>query len=337
LTRAVRRSSLADMQKLTLGKSGLSTSRIGYGCMPLGGGWDEAPLSDAAVEKTRYAIDAAQKCGIDLFDHADIYCRGKSEEAFGAVLAKRPSLRDRIVIQSKCGICLPGEGRDFTVYDFRRAYIVGAVEQSLRRLRTDRLDVLLLHRPDPLCEPEEVSAAWDDLARSGKVRFFGVSNHSAAQIALLARHVSVPIVANQLELNIVHSALLDQGVRVNQREMATDVTGTLEYCRLHGITIQAWGPLANGYLTGRKIAADHPYAARLASAAKAVAAIAKRRDVSREAVCIAWLLRHPARIQPVLGTTDPARIAACAEADGFELSRDEWYGLFIAGRGARMP
>jgi predicted oxidoreductase len=212
------------------------------------------------------------------------------------------------------------------------------VNGILKRLGTDYLDILLLHRPDPLANPAEVAAAFDALHRSGKVRFFGVSNHGAAQIALLKRCLGdTPIVANQLELNLVHNALVDQGVGVNQRAELFDTTGALELCRLHDFTVQAWAPLAKGFLTGRPIPADHPLSARLGDAARAIAKMAERKGTKPESIAIAWLLRHPAGIQPIVGTTDPGRIAAACAADQVELSYEEWYELFIAGRGGALP
>jgi predicted oxidoreductase len=283
-------------------------------------------------------VEAALEAGVTHFDHADIYCQGKSELVFSEVWSRRPGLRDQIVVQSKCGIRLPAEsGAAFGYYDFSREHIQRAVEGSLRRLRTDRLDVLLLHRPDTLVEPEEVAAAFDSLHASGKVLHFGVSNHSAAQLELLAKYVRQPLVVNQLELNIVHTGLIDQGVVMNRAGSSYDGTGTLEYCRLHGITIQAYGPLAKGYLCGRPIDSRVEGAGRLAAAAREVNQMAQQKGVTAEAICTAWLLRHPARIQPVIGTTDPARIKGACQGASIELDRAEWYRLFIAGRGGPVP
>jgi predicted oxidoreductase len=325
------------MQTMKLGRSTLDVSRIAFGCMHIGGAWDHTPSTDDDAANAARAVDAALESGVTLFDHADIYCLGKSEIVFGRLLRDRSSLRSSIFLQSKCGIRFAEGERTFTMYDFRREYILSSVNGILKRLNTGYLDLFILHRPDPLVEPDEVARAFDELHSAGKVRYFGVSNHSGAQIDLLQKSLTVPLIVNQLELNIVHCGLIDQGVWVNQRNIVGDATGTLEYCRLHGIAVQAWAPLANGYLCGRAVPADHPAAALLTKAASAVTAMAKRKGVSPEAVCLAWLLRHPATIQPVLGTTDPSRIKGACEGDSLTLSHEEWYELFVAGRGDKLP
>jgi predicted oxidoreductase len=307
--------------------------------MGVGGSWGDRPVSDAERQTGVRAVEAALDAGITFFDHADIYCQGKSEQVFAEVLRARPSLRPSILIQSKCGIRLPGlSGADFTVYDFSKKHIVRSVEGSLRRLETDHLDVLLLHRPDPLIQPEEVAAAFDELSERGKVRCFGVSNHTAAQMALLARYLRQPIVLNQLELNIVHSGLFDEGVNMNrERSPNYESGGTLEYCRLHDITIQAYGPLAKGMICGRPLRDHEDPHGRFAMASREVAALAHDKNVPQEAICLAWLLAHPAGIQPIPGSLRPERIAAAALAENVQLSRQEWYRLFIAGRGGPLP
>ena len=316
------------MKRIKLGRSPLTVSRIALGCMRLS--------SDPAQAKA--TVQAALDHGIDFFDHADIYGQGLREEVFSAVLADSPGLRDRIFIQSKCGIRPVGDaGPEAPArYDFSYEHIVRSVEGSLRRLKTDYLDVLLLHRPDPLVEPEEVARAFDELQRKGWVRFFGVSNHTAAQIQLLQTCVQQPLVANQVQLSVVHAQMLDDGVRFNRDDdaPASQSEGTLPFCRMQGITLQAWSPLAGGSLTGKPLSDAAP---RVARAAGVVREMAEEKGVSREAVVVAWLLRHPAGIQPVIGTTNPARIAACCEADHLVLSREEWYRLFEAGRGGRVP
>jgi predicted oxidoreductase len=318
--------------------AGMEVSRIAYGCMTIGGGWSRDPLTAQHKKEASAAIRAALDAGINLFDHADIYCFGKSEEVFAEMWRETPGLRERIVLQSKCGIRFAGDPDQQAPhrFDFSREHILAAVEGSLKRLRTDHLDILLLHRPDALVAPEEVAGAFESLKAGGKVRCFGVSNHSASQIALLRRWVAQPLVVNQLELNPLHTHLLDGGLLVNQDNQTRTVRGedTLEYCRLHDITIQAWSPLARGVLSGRTTEKKDE---RSAKAAEVVARLAGDKGVSREAIVIAWLLRHPARIQPVIGTRNPERIRAACEADGVELTREEWYGLFIAGRGARLP
>jgi predicted oxidoreductase len=326
------------MKTIRLGNTPLEASRIAYGCMQIGGSWDRnRPITSQAQRDALAAIRAALECGINFFDHADIYCAGKSEEVFSLIWRESPHLREKVIVQTKCGIRFEGDLNDRAPgrYDFSYDHIVRSVEGSLKRLQTGYLDVLLLHRPDALVEPDEVARAFDDLYHSGKVRFFGLSNHTAAQIALLQSHLDQLFVANQLELNILHTHLIDEGIVFNQSNPAKVVRGegTLEYCRLHNITIQAWAPLAGGAVAGT---GDSPSgAAKNVSAL--VADLAREKNVSREAIAIAWLLRHPAYIQPIIGTTKPERIRAACEADSIELTREEWYRLFIAGRGGPLP
>jgi predicted oxidoreductase len=316
------------MKRIKLGHSSLKVSRIALGCMRLSGDPGQA------MATVRAALDQ----DINFFDHADVYERGKREEVFAAIWEKVPSLRDKVVLQSKCGIRYAGdpEARSPKRYDFSYEHIVHAVEGSLRRLTTDHLDVLLLHRPDALVEPEEVARAFDHLHQAGKVAFFGVSNHTAAQIQLLQTCVERPLVANQLELNVIHTQLINDGIVFNRDDPGVTLRGegTLEYCRMQNITVQAWSPLAGGAVSGRSLAnAD----ARIKRTAALVAQLAEEKGVAKEAIVIAWLLRHPARIQPIIGTTNPARIAAACQADEVELSPGEWYSLFIAGRGSELP
>ncbi len=316
------------MKTMKLGNSPLEVSRIALGCMRLS---DERSQAMATVR-------AALEQGINFFDHADVYGRGSREQVFSAIWEGRPGLRDQILLQSKCGICPAGDSgaRAPTRYDFSYEHIVQSVEGSLRRLKTDHLDVLLLHRPDTLVEPEEVTRAFDELHQTGKVRFFGVSNHTAAQIQLLQTRVKQPLIANQLELSVLHSQLISDGILFNRDDLGvmSRSEGALEFCRIHNITIQAWSPLARGVLSDN--AAANPDA-RMTQTAALVAQLAAEKGASREAILIAWLLRHPARIQPIIGTTNPERIAAACQADKVELSREEWYSLFEAGRGGRVP
>jgi len=316
------------MKTMRIAGTDLEVSRVALGCMRLCG----APKQVIAT------IRAALDQGINLFDHADIYGRGQCEEAFSAIWREVPGLREKVVIQSKCGIRFPGDPDDHAPkrYDLSYEHIVHSVDGSLRRLKTDYLDVLLLHRPDALVEPEEVAEAFDLLHRTGKVRYFGVSNHTAAQIELLRRHVSQPLVINQVQLNALHLHLIEDGIVFNQDEPLRPVRGdgTLEYCRLHDITVQSWASLANGVVSGR---APEPTDGRLAGLAHVLKSIAGNRGVSREAILVAWLLRHPAHIQPIIGTTQPARIRAACEADAVELTREEWYSIYTAGRGAEVP
>lgn len=319
------------MQTYRLGTSDLKVSRIGYGCMMIGGSWDNAPLTESVRQTGLRCVQTALDAGINFFDHADIYCNGKSEEVFGGLWNHASSLRQQIYIQTKCGIRF-GPPHHF---DFSYEHIIRSVEGSLRRLQTDYIDVLLLHRPDPLVEPEDVARAFDELSQSGKVRWFGVSNHMAAQMELLRAFLRQPIVVNQVEFSLLHTHLLDEGILFNQNNpRLTRNEGAIEYCRLHNITLQAWGPLATGRLTGRPRPNDgNP----VQKAADMVTQMARDKGVSREAILIAWILRHPAQIQPLPGTTNRERILAASEADGVSMTREEWYELFTAGRGENLP
>ena len=320
------------MQTYRLGRSDLNVSRIGYGCMMIGGSWDDTPLTDSVRKAAMYSVQAALDVGINFFDHADIYCNGKSEEVFAELWKDSPHLRQQIYLQTKCGIRF---GPPLHRFDFSYEHIINSVEESLKRLQTDYVDVLLLHRPDPLVEPEEVARAFDELSRSGKVRWFGVSNHTAAQMELLQNYLDQPLVANQVEFNLVHTHMLDEGIVFNQNNSRlTRNEGVMEYCRLHNITMQAWGPLAAGRLTGRARPNDEKH---IPEAANKVVKMAAEKGVSLEAILIAWILHHPARIQPLPGTTRPERIRAACEAEQVSLTREEWYDLFIVGRGEKLP
>lgn len=323
------------MQTYTVPNTSLSWSRLGYGCMQIGGKWDDSPLTQAERTRAAALLDAALDEGITLFDHADIYTRGKSESVFGEALKAKPGLREKITLQSKCGIRFANDPTPGLVgrFDFSYAHILRTVEGSLRRLQTDYLDVLLLHRPDPLVEPEEVARAFDELEAAGKVRYFGVSNHTPGQMALLRKYVRQPLVVNQLELNLLHSEMIEDGVLANQTaNHYTGQTGILDYCRLHGILIQAWAPVAGGKLIDPPRGADE----RTRKAAAAVKQMAEAKGVSREAIALAWLMRHPAGVQPIVGTTNVERLRRSAQADAVTLSREEWYGLWVAARGP-MP
>ena len=298
--------------------------------MGLGGPWDAESYGSAEIDAAEAVVEAALEIGITTFDHADIYGHGKAEAVFGEVLARSDGLRKRIELQTKCGIRLE-EG----IYDLRGASIVARVEASLERLRTEYVDVLLLHRPDALVEPAEVAEALGSLHQQGLVRRFGVSNMSAEQIAHLQAQLDQPLVANQLEMSLHRRDWLEAGVLVNTPESAAVgfPHGTVEYCVEHGIALQAWGPLAQGRFTGAaQDETDH-------AAARLVAKLATAKGTTPETVVLWWLGRHPARPVPVIGTSNPARIRACrdAVAKAPELTHEEWYELWIAARGAALP
>lgn len=324
------------MKSYQLPNTDLTVSRMAYGTWHLGGSWDTSPANDEIKNRAVELINTVVEAGINHIDLADIYTRGKSDAMVGHALAQSPGLRDQLVLQGKCGIVVgdtpnPGDpGR----YDFSYEHLVSAVEGTLSRLGTDRLDLLAFHRPDPLMEPEEVARAVEHLHSSGKVRYFGVSNHSWAQIALLQKHLNQPLVVNQLELNLLHHYLISDGILVNNADVPhASAASTLDYCRLHDITIQAWSPVAGGRLF---TAGDDAPANERAVAAE-ITAIAQAHDTTPEAIAFAWLLRHPAPIQPIIGTLNPARIAPSVLADDVELSRIEWYRLLAAARGAGVP
>lgn len=316
----------------------IEATRIVYGCMEIGGNWSKKPITDDIKRAAVRSLHAALEAGINFFDLADIYCRGKSDEAFSQIWDFDPGIRDKVYVQTKAGIRFPDDPNpgDPTRYDYSYEHLVESVEGSLRRLETEYVDILLLHRPDALVEGEEVARAFEHLHSSGKVRYFGVSNHSTGQIEYLRRFLSQPLVVNQLELNILHNGLINAGVSVNQEFPAAPIHGaeTLEYCRSRDIRIQAWSPLARGLLSG---APGESISAHALRTKELVSRMAEAKGVSPEAIVLGWLLRHPAGIQPVIGTTNPARVAACAQADSVSLTREEWYTLFAAGRGAPMP
>ncbi len=324
------------MKTYRLPNTDLEVSRIAHGCMTLGGPWNSPTAAADTRAQAERVISAALDHGINFFDHADIYSRGKSESVFGDVLQDMPGVRQRIVIQTKCSIRFRGDPHadDPGRYDFSYEHIVSSVEGSLRRLRIDTIDILLLHRPDALMEPAEIARAFSELHSSGKVRYFGVSNFNVGQMAMLQKHIDQPLVANQLELNVLHNDLINDGVVVNiEGDNYSGATGILDYCRLHDILVQAWSPVAQGHIINPPENAD----ARVRMAAGAIEHMAEAKGVSREAIALAWLLRHPAPIQPIIGTTNVERIAASAQADEVELTRSEWYSLFIAGRGGPLP
>ncbi|NYJ02726.1 putative oxidoreductase [Nocardioides thalensis] len=307
-------------------------SRLIYGCMGLGGSWEDGSYDDGAVRRAQDAVEAALEAGIDRFDHADIYRRGSAETVFGEVLRRSPGLRDRVVVQGKVGIRLAEPGA-VAHYDLSAGAIRARVLESLRRLGTDRLDVLLLHRPDPLLEPDEVAEAVAGLQRDGLVGEVGASNMSAAQLAELQRALPTPLVADQLEMSLARHGFVDSAILVNHPEGAgVDFPhGTLEHCRRHGIELQAWGSLAGGRYSGAT-QDDQP-------AAAVVSRMAEEHGVEPEAVVLGWLMRHPARIAPVIGTTNPGRIRACAAAErvAAAMTRVEWYELLGAARGRPVP
>ncbi len=295
------------MKPLQLEKRGIAASRMIMGCMGFGGGWNQNPITASDIKQAHEAVDAALSIGINFFDHADIYTFGKAEIVFGQILKERKDLRESIFIQSKCGIRFEeGPGRPGR-YDFSSDYISNSVDGILKRLGVECIDFLLLHRPDPLMEPEEVAEVIRELKESGKVRHFGVSNMNAAQIKLLQSYSNEPFIINQLEMSLAKLDWLETGVLVNHHERmhAHFPEDTLDYCRLENIQIQAWASLAQGLFSGRNIDGESE---SVRETARLVQEMAEQKQTSAEAILLAWLMRHPASIQPILGTIRPDRI-----------------------------
>lgn len=302
------------MKTQTIPHAGLEVSSVILGLMRIG------TMTDAEI---RALVGTAMEAGIDMVDHADIYggTTHHCEDRFGAAMALSAADRDRLVIQSKCGI---RKG----YFDFSKDHILRSVDGSLKALRTDYLDILLLHRPDALVEPEEVAAAFDKLQAAGKVRHFGVSNHSPYQIELLRTAVTQPFVANQVQLSITHANLIAQGVALNMDGLDQSIDRTLgliDYCRKERITLQAWSPFQKKFLDG--VFVGDPTLPELNAALDQIAAA---HGVTPTGIAVAWIARHPARIQTVLGTTSPARVREAVAGAGVTLSREEWYQLFRA-------
>lgn len=283
-------------------------------------------IADKSDDEVRELVRAASDAGIDFLDHADVYGTDLHgcEERFAQAMKLTPSQRDALTIQTKAGIV-----REGPYFDFSYEHIIESVQGSLAALQTDHIDILLLHRPDALVEPEEVARAFDELESSGKVRYFGVSNHTPRQIDLLAKYVRQPIVANQVQLSITHQPIISQGVSMNmlaeQQSVTIDGGGIVDYCRLHDITLQAWSPFQAGFFTGVFLgSADYPELNAV------IDRLAAQYGVPAIAIATAWITRHPADMQVVLGTTSPERVAGAALGSDLPLTRAEWYELFRA-------
>ncbi|ATG56152.1 aldo/keto reductase [Brachybacterium ginsengisoli] len=305
------------MKQFTMPHTDISAPNVVLGLMR---------IAEKSDEEIRTLVGAARDAGIDFFDHADIYggSTHRCEERFAAAMQLSASEREQITIQSKAGIVTDGP-----YFDYSYEHLVESVEGSLRALGTDHLDILLLHRPDALVEPEEVARAFDELHAAGKVKHFGVSNHTPRQIELLQKHLDQPIVANQLQLSITHSTFIAQGVAANMQgtdqAIVRDGGGILDFCRLHGITVQAWSPFQAKFFDG--VFLGHPEYAELNTVIDRLAA---KYDVTPEGIATAWITRHPAQMQVVLGTTTPQRVVDSAAGSEVPLTRPEWYELFRA-------
>ena len=298
------------MYKIELGKSGIEVPTIAVGCMR---------ISNMSKESMAVFINTAIENGAYFFDHADIYDGGKCESLFGEVVS--PSLRDKLIIQTKCGI-VPGK-----MFDFSYEHIIRSAEESLKRLKTDYIDVFLLHRPDALVEPEEVARAFDELKASGKVRAFGVSNQNPYQIQLLQNSLDMPLCVNQLQFGIMHTPMIQAGINVN---MYNDSAigrdgGVLDYCRLNKITVQPWSPVQYGFFEGCFIDNE-----KFPELNRTMDEIAGGYGVNKNTIAFAWILRHPAKMQPVTGTTNVDRLKDYIKATEISLTREEWYDIYRA-------
>ncbi|MDR6880663.1 aldo/keto reductase family oxidoreductase [Bacillus sp. 3255] len=299
------------MRTIKLGTSQLEVPVIAVGCMRINA------LEKGEAERF---VQTSMEAGANFFDHADIYGGGKCEEIFADAIHMNDDVREKIILQSKCGI---RKG----MFDFSKEHILQSVDSILKRLRTDYLDILLLHRPDALVEPEEVAEAFDLLESSGKVRHFGVSNQTPLQIQLLKKFVKQPLVANQLQLSITNATMISNGMNVNMlNDSAVNRDGNvLDYCRLNDITIQPWSPFQYGFFEGVFLGNE-----KFPELNQKIDEIADKYDVTNTTIAMAWLLRHPARMQPVTGTMNIERLLDCCKASEIQLTREEWYEIYRA-------
>jgi len=277
-------------------------------------------INNIELSEATKVIETSVAHGIDFFDHADIYGGGTCESIFAEALSKTSISRDKIILQTKCGI---RKGS----FDFSKEHIIASVEGSLQRLKTDYIDVLALHRPDTLVEPEEVAAAFDELEKSGKVRYFGVSNQKPMQIELLKKSVKQKLVVNQLQFGVMATGMVDQGIHVNMKDEASiDHDGSiLDYSRLHDMTIQAWSPYQYGFFEGVFLGHE-----KFPEVNRVIDELAAKYNVTNTAIATAWILRHPAKMQTIVGTMNPTRIEDVAKATHITLTREEWYAIYLA-------
>lgn len=304
------------MKQVKFGSTGTLQPSIILGCMRMNSAEDPVKVLQTAVDN-----------GITFFDHADIYGQGECEKIFAKSLAKTAVKREDLFIQSKCGI-VPGQ-----MYDFSKEHIIEAVNGSLKRLQTDYLDSLLLHRPDALMDPEEVAAAFNELKAQGKVRHFGVSNHSPLQVKLLQNVVEQPLEANQLQFGLMHSGMVDEGLNVNRRkeQVSQRDEGILDFSRLENMTVQAWSPYQASFVKEVFIANK-----RFPELNQKLDELAEKYQTTPTGLASAWILRHPANMQVIAGTMNTQRIEEIAQASEIQLSRKDWYQLYLAA-GNHLP
>lgn len=314
------------MKTVQIGKSSLIASRLAYGCWRLAGTWEPKEVTPAAEAAGRQAVKAAYEAGFTLFDNADIYCHGVSETILGQALKEIPGMRARILIATKCGIRPPGvpfPGAPYR-FDFSAEYITRSCEASLRRLGVETIDLYQLHRPDYLMDPAEVAGAFEKLKQAGKVREFGVSNFRPSQVSMLQKACPMPLLVNQVEISLAQLQCFEDG--------------TLDQCLEQKITPMAWSPLAGGQLADgakRLLPSQENY--RIEPINKALDAMAKEKKTTRAVLALAWLLKHPGNIIPIVGSANPKHIRDAAQAESIALSREEWYSLLEIARGQRLP
>ncbi len=308
------------MEYIKIGKSDLNSSRIILGCMR---------ISEMSLEQLEEYLEFAVKNGITLFDHADIYGGGKSEEIFGSVMLRRPDLREKIQIQSKCAI----RTGKVTYYDLSKDYIIESVDEILKRLKIEYLDILILHRPDALMEPEEISEAFDILEKNGKVKNFGVSNFNKYQFEFLQKNLKQKLIVNQLQFSVTNSHMVGAGLQANTdfESSASRDGGFIDYARINQVTVQAWSPIQFGWFSGTFIDND-----QYSNLNKVLDRIAMEKNTNKTAVVIAWILRHPAKMQVIVGTTSIQRLGDICESINVKLTKKEWYEIYTSA-GHTLP
>ncbi len=311
-----------------LEQSNTPHSQLIYGCMGLGGGWNNNSVSGADVKQAQAVIETCLAHNIRTFDHADIYTFGKAEIAFGRVLAEQPHLRAQMSIQSKCGIRF-ADALGGKRYDLSPEWVTQSVDSILTRLQIEHIDVLLLHRPDPLLDVAALAQALMQLHQQGKIGHIGVSNMHVAQIAQLQAALTIPLVANQIELSLGHTGLINSAIEPEQPH-----AGMAEYAQTHGLQIQAWGALFQGQFTR---AIDANTSTNTQHTINLINSLANKYGVSQEAIMLSFLTRLPMQIQPIIGSTNLARIADCAQVYQVRLSRCDWYALLESSRAQEIP